>query len=315
MTKLHFKWDTWGFLLIFGDPKSWRDAIGRLMEYLYAHGKLNEVNPALESCLDLTPTGYVLYRHPTFLLKAMSTPGSVTPDPTIYKYDKKGEEFASRDHWSYFIQYKKNTLSEEEFTDFISKVPRMRGMNLWMKTMKGSKWAEWWFYALFNPGAYLGNIASNLITWIGRLGPEMGIHWWIVHNVGEDVNRGTRMLYNLTWWQKAWRKIWVTVTPFYPIQNRGWQLKWLPESKRKERQKRILLRRTDKDNPIVRLLFGDLTVSISDVRAYPETTGDASGIKLNKSCDRTIRRIPMESQQGCYKYMLARTLFADLNEI
>ena len=307
MTQPHFKWDKWGFLLITGDPKSWRDAIGRLMEYLYAHGKLNEVNHALEACCRLTKTGYVLVRHPA-LWNVYDKMGD--PYPEEYEYDEFDEMFASRDHWSYFIQYKKNTLSTEEFIEFMKLVPRMRGMNLWMGTMTGDKFSEWWFYTLFTPGAYLGNIVSNLITWIGRLGPEESIHWWIsIYSSDTHVdsdNRGTLMQRNLTHWQKWWRKAWVTLTPFYPIQNRGWQLKWLPASKRKERQKRILLRRTDRGNIIVRALFGDTHISNAELRAFVETTGDVSGVKLNKSCDRTIEKI--RNVKDGYKKKLARVL-------
>ena len=154
MTNLHFYWDKFGFLLIFGDPKSWRDAIGRLMEYLYAHSKLHEKNEALESCLRLVDGKYVLLRHPALWVLYGEKSGIITmPDLNIYLIEEKDEQLASRDHWSYFIQYMKNTRTEEEFADFISKVPRMRGMNLWMKTMKGSKWHQWWFYTIFNPGA------------------------------------------------------------------------------------------------------------------------------------------------------------------
>ncbi len=297
MTNPHFYWDAWGMLLVTGDPKSWRDAIGRLMEWLYAHDKLNEKNEALEGCLMLVNGKYVLIRHPLFWIEGQTTN---TFDPNEYQYDKEGEEFASRDHWSYFIQYYKNTRTEEEFADFISKVPRMRGMNLWMKTMKGSKWHQWWFYTIFNPGALLGNIVSNLITWIGRLGPEESIHWWIE---GSNPNKGTEMLYNLSKWQKWWQRIFTIITPFYPIQNRGWQLKWLPEHKRKERQKRILLRRTDRGNLIVRALFGDTHISELELQKYPEVTGDRSGVKLNRSTKRTIGKI--HNTENCYKKKLA----------
>ncbi len=302
MTNLHFYWDKFGFLLVFGDPKSWRDAIGRLMEYLYANGKLNEKNEALEACLGFVDGKYVLYRHPIFW-KPVENLEELMAKGGQYQWDKFGEELASRDHWSYFIQYIKNTRTEEEFADFISKVPRMRGMNLWMKTMTGSKWHQWWFYTIFNPGALLGNIVSNLITWIGRLGPEESIHWWIEPRSHlQWINKGTMMLHVLTSWQKFWRRTWVIITPFYPIQNRGWQLKWLPEHKRKERQKRILLRRTDRGNLIVRALFGDSHISELELQNYPETTGDASGVKLNKSCDRTIEKI--RNVENCYKNKL-----------
>ena len=308
MTKPHFIWDRWGFLLISGDPKSWRDAIGRLMEYLYAHGKFHEKNEALDSCLRLDGGKYVLLRHPTFWKvydKRNEHPLYGEPDPAEYLYDKESEIFASRDHWSYFIQYYKNTYSAEDFADFITKVPRMRGMNLWMKTLTGSKWHQWWFYTIFNFGALLGNVVSNLITWIGGLGPEESIYWWIepVGNVDASLNKGTAMLWMLSKWQKFWRKAWVTLTPFYPIQNRGWQLKWLPEHKRKERQKRILLRRTDQGNLIVRALFGDKRISDLELQKYPECTGDRSGVKLNKSCDRTIEKI--HNTENCYKKRLA----------
>ena len=310
MTKPHFNWDAFGFLLITGDPKSWRDAIGRLMEYLYAHGKFHEKNEALESCCRLIDGKYVLLRHPVFWEKYDEL--GLLPNPAWYKYDKDGEEFASRDHWSYFIQYKKNILSKEEFADFISKVPRMRGMNLWMKTLTGSKWHQWWFYTIFNPGAYLGNVVSNLITRIGRLGPEESIHWWIeLMHTDINISKGTLMQHKLTRWQKVWRKIWVTLTPFYPIQNRGWQLKWLPDHKRKERQKGILLRRTDRGNLIVRALFGDTHISKLELQKYPEVTGDRSGVKLNKSCDRTIEKI--RNTENRYKKRLAIVLTHENN--
>lgn len=313
MTNPHFYWDKWKMLLITGDPKSWRDAIGRLMEWLYANGKFHEKNEALESCCRLVDGKYVLMRHPIFWAvieqRHKTLDGEIVlPFQEHYKLDKLNEMYASRDHWSYFIQYIKNTRTEEEFADFISKVPRMRGMTLWMKTMKGSKWGEWWFYTLFNPGAYLGNIASNLITWIGRLGPEESIWWWIEqsNNGKVDVNNGTYMQWTLSKWQKKWQRIWVVLTPFYPIQNRGWQLKWLPDSKRKEQQKRILLRRTDRGNIIVRALFGDTHISDFELRSFVETTGDVSGVKLNKSCDRDVRKI--HNVKNCYKKLLARRL-------
>ncbi len=331
MTKPHFYWDKWKMLLVTGDPKSWRDVIGRLIEWLYAHGKLNEKNEALESCCRLVGRKYMLLRHP--IMWGLHDDVVMMPDSAYYelrdpeKYLVEGDDLASRDHWSHFIQYMKNTRTDEEFADFISKVPRMRGMNLWMKTMKGSKWSEWWFYTLFTPGAYLGNIVSNLITWIGRLGPEESIHWWIEMvksgvtfsdddeakvsfgttvpslHLSETTNQGTQMLQNRTRWQVSWRKIYSVITPFYPIQNRAWQLKWLPDSHRKERQKRILLRRTDQGNIIVRALFGDTHISTNELVYYPAVTGDRSGVKMNKSTSRTIEKI--QNTENCYKKRLA----------
>jgi hypothetical protein len=111
------------------------------------------------------------------------------------------------------------------------------------------------------------------------------------------------MQLEMTGWQKTWRRIWVTLTPFYPIQNRAWQLKWLPDSKRKERQKRILLRRTDRGNIIVRALFGDTHISELELQKYPEVKGDRSGVKMNKSCDRIIEKI--HNKENCYKKLLA----------
>jgi hypothetical protein len=111
------------------------------------------------------------------------------------------------------------------------------------------------------------------------------------------------MQISLSKWQKWWCRRWVILTPFYPIQNRAWQLKWLPDSKRKERQKRILLRRTDRGNIIVRALFGDTHISDFELRSYVETTGDVSGVKLNKSCDRHVTKI--HNVKNCYKKKLA----------
>lgn len=264
-------------LLITGDPKSWKDAIGRLMEYLYANGKFNERCEALERCLWHDGKKYRLKRHPAY-----SAP-------------------SSRDHWSYFIQYYKNTRTKEEFAEFIRQVPRMRGLTLWMKTMAGNKRAEWWFYTIYNTGAYIHNFMDWSISGLGNFGPERDNHWWIT-----DGN-GSKYQQSKTLWQRLWAWIWGKACPFYPVQNRAWQLKFLPESPRKEKQKRTYLKRTDKGNPIVRLLFGDKTVTQDEVDNYPEMANDRSGVKLNLSCRRWIYEI----EEG-YKRKLLQRLAAEL---
>jgi hypothetical protein len=277
MTQPHFYKDKWGLILVKGDHTSYRDCMGRNFEDEVPDFELGYVSEAMESCLWRNGNKWGLKRHPEY------------------------DEETSRDHWSYFIMYRKATMAPFAFKKFIKDVPRMRGMNLWKKSLKGNKWAQWWYYTIFNPGARIGNALDTLITRFGNLGPEESLQWWVAGYNGD------KMLMNLTPWQEAWRSLWQLVIPFFPTQNRAWQLSFLPEHKRKEIQQRILLRRTDRGNIIVRLLLGDDHISVWEINGYQEVTGDRSGVKLNKSCDRTIHLIL--NTANCYKKKLIEFLY------
>ena len=272
----YYYFDVWGMPLIRHDPNSWKDSIGRLMEIEYANNGLTQFNLALDDCLYYDNDVAKLKRHPGH------------------------DELASRDHWSYFIQYMKNTSSPEFFDEFIKKVKPMRGMTLWFKALTGNKRAEWWFYTIYNLGAYVHNFLDWAIIGIGNLGPERDNNWWITdHN-------GSMLKADRTRWERMWAWIWGKVCPFYPVQNRAWQLKFMPENPRKEKQKRIYLKRTDYGNLIVRILFGDKTITQCQVYNYPEMAGDRSGVRLNKSCDRWI----FEIEDG-YKRKLLKKLISE----
>lgn len=284
MDKPYFIFDEWGMPLITGDPNSWKDSIGRLLEMEYAKNGLTRTVKALDDCLYYSEGRYRLKRHPGY------------------------EEHSSRDHWSYFLMYLYNRTTSEgipmkvSFMCITSNIPSMRGMNLWIKTLRGNKRAEWWFYTIFNLGAYIHNFMDWAIVGIGNLGPECDNYYWLVF--GSDYQR------TKTRWQSLWSKIWGKVVPFYPVQNRAWQLKFLPESKRKERQKRIYLKRTDHGNYIVRALFGDTDISQEEADNYPEMGGDRSGVRLNLSCDRYIHQI--KNTQNCYKRKLLQRLLSEI---
>jgi len=281
----YFYFDEWNLLLVTNDDASWKDAIGRTFEYWYANGqdKNSPVAIGIRNCA--YPDGYKLRlkRHPGHAEKS------------------------SRDHWSYYIMFMKMVLPEEEFNAAIKTIPRMRGMNLWKKTLTGNKWAEWWYYTIFNPGAWIGNQWNNLITDIGNLGAEKSNHWWIEHPEGQEFNNGNTYVKTNTRWQNFIRG---ALIPLYPIQNRAWQLKFLPESKRKERQKRLLRSRCGEYNYIVRILLGDSKISTFERDNYPEMEADRSGVVLNRSLRRDVRLVI--NQVHCYKGTLITVLWHEL---
>lgn len=283
------RFDKYGMPVTKDDPESIDNCVGTLVCMGFCYGFIKEFKEALEQCLIKEPgKKHVLIRHPT------------RPIPT------------SRDHWSYFIQYRKWTnRNPQRFKNFIKYVPRMNGLNLWMKALTGSKIHEWLYYTLYIPGARLGNWWNRLIMRIGKAGPERTNEWWITRPEGGATN-GELLQRSFTRWQKFWlhgprfklfgKECHIEIlVPAYPLHNKGWQLYVMPKSKRKETLKRILLQRVEKSNIMLRLLFGDTTVTQEEVDNCPHMTGYRPGVYY-PTCDRTIRELtPEEAEFNAYE--------------
>jgi len=199
----------------------------------------------------------------------------------------------------------------------------MRGMNYWMKSLTGSKFHEWLYYTLYIPGAKLGNCWNKCIRCIGGAKSERSDKWWCgTKSINEDgwiLTNGHDLQLNLPKWKKAWlhgfkigqKKIKVLI-PLYPIQNRGWQLYVMPESKRKEELKDILSKRFGKHNVLLRLLYG-LPVSQEEILAYFNMTGFRGGVNLDETCSRGIRKLTdQEAEYNAYEAFLVMMLFLQL---
>ena len=284
-------------LIMLSDLESWKDALGRTILAWLAFDQDPRLVRAIESCLFRYQyqTKYHLLRHPGY------------------------KEESSRDHWSYFILFKKLRDTDEAFKDFIKDVPRMRGMNYWMKTLGGSKFHEWMYYNLYIPGARIGNCWNGCIRGLGDAQPERSYEWWCrtkwVDSNGWTMTNGHYLQLNLSRRQKFWlrgrriklfgklRKIQFLI-PTYPIHNRGWQLYVMPESRRKDKLIRILSKRFGESNLLLRLLY-DLPVTIEEVLEYFGMTGFPSGANLDETCDRDIRRLTeQEAEYNVYEVAL-----------
>ena len=125
----YYVFDYIGMLLVLMDSESWKDSLGRTILTWLAHNRDERLTQGIDACLfkQKNQKKYTLLRHPL------------------------RTEKSSRDHWSYFIIYKKLSSSAEDFKNFIKDVPRMRGMNYWMKAVAGSKFHEWLYYTLYIP--------------------------------------------------------------------------------------------------------------------------------------------------------------------
>ena len=276
--KTYIQFDKYGLPFIKGDPNSIDNCVGTLVCIGFAYGFTPKICEALEQCY---VNGRII-RHPD--------------KPVV----------SSRDHHSYFAQYRKYTGRK------VPKFSYMRGLYLWMLSISGNKLAEWMYYTLYIPGARLGNAWNRLIMRIGKAGPERTNKWWIGYEDKTDIhNRGTNLQIHFTKWQKFWlygprfklfgKEYHIEIlVPAYPLHNKGWQLYVMPESRRKERLKKILLLRIEISNIMLRLLYGDM-VTQEEVDNYPHMTGFRPGVYF-PTCDRHIRELtPEEAEFNTYE--------------
>lgn len=295
-----FIFDFARMLLVAGDSDSWKDSLGRTILTWLAHNRDGRLTQGIDACLGERDGKHYLLRHPL------------------------RTEKSSRDHWSYFIIYKKLSTGAEEFKKFIKDVPRMNGMTYWMKAIAGSKLHEWLYYTLYIPSARIGNCWNSCIRFIGRAKPERSLEWWCgarwVDENGWTMTNGHHLQLSLSKWQKFWLHGWhfkiggkqkklEILIPLYPIHNRGWQLYVMPESRRKEKLKRILSKRFGQHNLMLRLLYG-LPVTKDEILNYFATTGYRPGINLDETCDRMVRRLTdPEAEYNAYEVVLLLMLF------
>ena len=269
-TAYHY-FDDFGMLVVKGDERSWRDSLGRLILTGLAYGFTKEITTAIESCY----RDSILYRHPAH------------------------DEVASRDHHSYFCIYRSYTY--RAIPDF----PRMRGMNQWMKDLKGG--SDFWYYFWAIPGAYIGNGFLRFCRWAGRIRPERHNEWWIKF--------GHLNIENRTPWQKLWAWIIFTSMPAYALHNKAWQIYVMRKTPKRDTLRKILLKRVGKSNIMLRLLLEPEVIYNSDylkssyklvtqeeVDNYPHMTGYRPGVYLDETCRRDIRELTdKEAEFNCYE--------------
>jgi hypothetical protein len=301
--------DEHNLMLIDKDPFSYKDCGGRTVLAAITYDLPDELNYSIELLVRFEEDRYVLYRHP------------------------KHPEVSSRDHFSYIIIHRKlkaDKIGKDLWLRyFIKDVPFMRGLYLWMHTLIGNKLAEYFYYLLYIPGAYIGNVGlylwmhtlignklaeyfyyllyipgayignvwNKLIRRVGKCKPERSNEWW--GEKYDDLANGVRLQRNLTRWQKFWlhgfkfkwrgkKQTIPFLIPTYSLHVKAWQIYVLPESRRKDKLKRILLKRVGKYNYLLRLLFGDKTVTQEEVENYRHMTNWRWGVNLDESCDRHV---------------------------
>jgi len=290
----HYVFDAKGYPVVKGDLKSINDCCGRLVLMGICYGFTPEIIEKLEALLIKHKGRERIIRHPD--------------NPVI----------SSRDHHSYFCIYR--VFTGQPVPDF----PKMRGMNQWMRILRGKK-NSYYFWQI--PGAYLSNWWLRSCRQAGRIRSERDNNEWITEvdtNIINDFSRytgtiGGWILKCRTPWQKFWANVIFITIPAYPLHNKGWQLYVMPESKKKEKLKRILLKRINtgcpcqsygNSNIMLRLLFGDTTVTQVEINNYPHMTGYRPGVYLDETCRRTIRELTeVEAEFNAYEKQLIIWLF------
>ncbi len=290
-TNSFYVFDSYSMLVVKSDSLSWRDSIGMTVCAWIAYEMPRELESGLDACIinGRKITEHRLLRHPHY------------------------KEDASRDHWSYMLIYLKLWGGGGWYNSFVKFTPFMRGLYLWMHALTGNRVAEWGYYFLNIPGAYLGNGFLQACRWIGRIKPERDNNWWIkryIESYKWSESNGNAMLYDRTRWQKFWAWVIFQIIPAYPLHNKGWQLYVMPDSKKKEKLKRILLKRIGKSNIMLRLLFGDTMITQQDVDNYRNMTGYRPGVYLDETCRRTIRELTeQEAEFNTYEVDLIKWLY------
>ena len=273
----YHQFDEYGMLIVASDELSHRDSLGRTILAGLAYGFVHEIIRSINSCY----IGGRLYRHPD------------------------SNEESSRDHWSYFIMFRKLiTKDATQFLNFIDRVPSMRGLNLWMNALTGDKRAEWWYYFWAIPGAYIGNWWLRKCRKWGRISPEFRNEDWILQDDHAfPYGQGNWIIkWNRSVWQKLWAWIIFTSMPAYALHNKAWQIYVMPASRKKEKLKRILLSRIGISNIMLRLLLGDTTVTQEEIDNYPHMTGYRPGVYLDETCRRDIRELTdKEAEANAYE--------------
>jgi hypothetical protein len=255
--------------VIAGDIKSYLDSLGRLILMWIAYGFPDELENTIEACLQYGKKYYELHRHP-------------------WTWDK-----TSRDHWSYFIIYRsflrlkkdkngKFVTDDPYFFSFLAEVPRMRGITTWTRTLTGNKAAQRRYFRWQIPGARIAGAVYKILYFLGGFPDPVSNDEWTGPVVWYNriITYGHYTQINRTAWQRMIINIALAIVPAYPLHNKGWQLFVMPDSPRKEKLKRILLKRVDPDNLMVRLLMGDKSISIQQIAGYPDMTGYRPGVNI-----------------------------------
>jgi len=283
--KSYYQFDQWNMLVVPSDELSWRDSIGRTVLAWIAYDTPEELEYALDKCWK----DGKLYRHPAH------------------------NELASRDHHSYDIISMNMFIKQSPaYKNYVKKLPFMRGLYLWMHSLTGNKLAEFFYYFWNIPFARFGNFWLWLCRWTGRIRPERDNNWWIAPwDIPINLNNnGLILLRRRTKWQKLWAWIIFKTIPAYSLHVKAWQIYVMPDSKKKEKLKRILLSRIGISNIMLRLLFGDTTVTQEEIDSYPHLTGYRPGVYLDETCRRNIKEMTAkESEFNSYEKDLIKKLY------
>jgi hypothetical protein len=282
--ELYHYFDYFGNPVIIGDIKSYLDSLGRLILTWIAYDMPDELIDQIELHLSFERKYSVLFRHPG-------------------TWDK-----TSRDHWSYFIIYRhllreKRGDSDEFFWSFCADIPKMRGITTWKNALADDRKAERRYYRTGIPGARIGNIVLNILNYLGQFGPEWDNNAWIKPILKySEVNAGIYAQRTRTPWQNFIGRATLLIMPAYALHNKALQIYVMPEGAKKARIQEILLKRIGKSNIVVRLLLNDRTVTLRELRNYPDMSGYRPGVYLKPGCCfRDIHKLP-EAQAAANNY-------------
>ena len=177
--------------------------------------------------------------------------------------------------------------------------------DLWllMKGLDGDMLAMDAFYVLDIVTTFINTYWNIFIKTIGGFGPELGQYNYIPNR--ED---------KATKWQKFLRKL---VYPRYTLYQKALLYYALPRTWEKNLIRKIALKDVDKRNLLLRILFGDKTVTVNEVNNYVAMNSWRWDVCLNNLNDRDIWVItdPELLKANVLDVDLLKKMFSKIREI
>lgn len=269
-------------------------------------------------CIGNTADAYIAYEYEPFI--------QAVKNCFLHKKDKKGRDYIqgyrhpihfdreyndmSRDHIAYTLLMMK-IAGEEEFLKELSKGLRWKisdrysfsvDLWLWMKGISGNKLAMFLYYLIIIPVTFLSVLWNKVVYLLGGFGKE----------VNQDVFVAVKAE-NLSKWKTFFRKI---IYPIYAVYQNSFMLYATPNSIGKSILKRIFLWNVDKQNFMLRIMFGG-NVNPFDVYGYKSMYGTRFTSYLSDLNDRewmSIIKDPIRLEANVVDVDLLRKMYVKIGK-
>jgi len=235
-----------------------RDAIGRTVMAAIAYEEEDLLRAIMFFCVYPDFPAFKIFRHPDMKENDLSRDHLTYLLIGLKYFQQQGwlRHFAERHPWRISDKY--------SFTP---------DMWFWMKGIAGSELALWAFYRVEIFWMRMVSLWNRTIRQIAGFPAEYDQVTYDANKINDNLRPIHRVL----------RKI---LYPAYALEILGWQLYVLRDSRSKKRLQKVCLKITGRYNYLVRMLFGDHSVTLGEVNNYKHMTAWRWGVNLDRTNDR-----------------------------